>query len=116
MIIERKFLEAYQLLGKELKTLKDVLQTRKATRNQCCNNLLEYLFSPTGKPLFNKMVVVTKENSKDVDNFPKKKEDPGCFSVPITIKGFYVLEVMCDLGFYVIETMDIVIDAFTFPI
>jgi len=28
LITERKFLEAYQLLAKELKTLRDVLQTR----------------------------------------------------------------------------------------
>jgi len=44
------------------------------------------------------MVVVTKKDSKDEDNIPKKKEDPRCFNVPVTIKGFYVGEVMCDLG------------------
>jgi hypothetical protein len=71
---ERKFLEAYQLLAKELKTLRDILKTRKVTQNQCCNNLLECLFSPTGKPLFNKMVAVTKEDSKDENNFPKKRK------------------------------------------
>jgi hypothetical protein len=152
LISEHKLLEAYKLLAKELKTLRDVIQTRRVTINQCCNNLLEYLFSPTGKLLFNKMVAVTKENSKDGDNFPKEKKDVGCFSVPVTIKGFYVGEVMCDLGSSanmmslslfntiggmelkpcevrigladgslkneegVIETVDIVIDGFIFPI
>jgi len=52
-----------------------------------------------GKPLFNKMVAVTKEDSKEYEDiFPTKKEDPGCFSVLVNIKGFYVGEVMCDLG------------------
>jgi hypothetical protein len=85
-------------LSKVLKTLRDILKTRKVSQNQCCSNLLEYLFSPTGKPLFNKMVAVTKEENKDESNFPKKKEDPGCFSEPVTIKGFYVGEVMRDHG------------------
>jgi hypothetical protein len=138
---------------KECSNLRNVLQTKKVTKNPCCNNLLEYLFSPTGKPLFNKMVVATKEDRKHHDNEgPKKKEDPRCFGIPITIKGFYVREVMCDLGSSanmmslslfnkigrmklkpcevrigladgslknvegVIETVDIGVDGFTFPI
>jgi len=72
-------------LAKEFKTLGDILKIRKVTQNQCFKNLLEYLFSPTGKPLFNKMVAVTQKDSKDERNFPKKKEDPRCFSVPVTI-------------------------------
>jgi len=44
------------------------------------------------------MVDVTKNRKKYEEQSPNKKEDPGCFSVPFTIKGFYVGEVMCDLG------------------
>jgi len=99
------------------------------------------------------MIVVTQNFSEEYeDTSPKKKEDPGCFSVPVTIKGFYVGEVMCDLRSSanmmslslfntiggmelkpcevriwladgslknvegVIETMNIDIDGFTFPI
>jgi len=83
---------------KKLTTLKVILQNRKVTRNKCYNNLLEYLLSPTGKPLYVKLVVVTKDDNKKYGhNSPKKNEDPGCFSVPVTIEGFYVGEMMCDL-------------------
>ena len=88
-------------MGKGVKRESDgakYLKKWTVTQNQCCKNLLQYLFSPTGKPIFNKMVAVTKEESKDEINLPKKKEDHGCFSVPVTIKGFYVGELMCDLG------------------
>jgi len=85
-------------MAKEWSTLRDVLQTRKVTKNQCCNSLLDYLFSTTSKPLFDKMVAVTKEYRKNHDDEPpKKKEDPECFSIPVTIKGFYVGEMMHDL-------------------
>ncbi|AES66456.1 hypothetical protein MTR_2g069520 [Medicago truncatula] len=139
MMNDVKFLEEFELLVKELKTPRDVLQTRKVTRNQCCNNLLEYLFSPADKPLCDKTVVVTQKFSKKYeDTSPKKNEDPDCFSVPVMVRGFYVSEVMCDLVSSVnmmslslfnkiggmelkpfegvIETMNINIDGFTFPI
>jgi len=45
------------------------------------------------------MVVVTQDFSKKYeDTSPKKKEDLGCFIVPVMVRGFYVGEVMCDLG------------------
>ena len=150
---ESKVTEELEHTMKEWPNLRNVLQTKKVTKNSCCNNLLEYLFSYTGKPLFHKMVVVTKEGHKHhEDTSPKKKEDSGSFNVPLTIKGFYDGEVMCDLrssanmmslslfnkiggmevkpceariGLVdgslknvegVIETMDINIDGFTFPI
>ena len=99
------------------------------------------------------MVAVTKEDrKKHEDDSPKKKEDPICFRIPVTIKGVYVREVMHDLGSSanmmwlslfnkiggmklkpckvrigladgslknvegMIETVDINIDGFTFPI
>ena len=114
--------------------------------------MLQFLFSPTGKPLCDTIVAVTKNRKKYEDDSPKKKEDPGIFSVPITVKGFYIGELMCDLGSSanrislslfnkiggmelkpckvkialddgslknveaLIETVDINIDRFTFPI
>jgi len=96
---DTKILEELQQMVKELTTLKVLLQTRKVTRNQCCNNLLEYLFSPADKPLCDKVVDVTQDSSKKYeDTSPKKKEDPGCFSVIVIVKGYYVGEMMCDLG------------------
>ena len=60
---------------------------------------MDYLFSPTSKLLYEKIVTVAKEDRKKHDDEPpRKKEDPECFSIPVTIKGFYVGEVMCDLG------------------
>jgi len=92
LTIERKVTKALMHKAKEWSTLRDVLQTRKVTKNQCCNSLLDYLFSPTGKELCEKMVAVTKEDHKKHDGEPpKKKEDPICFSIPVTIKGFYVV-------------------------
>jgi len=48
-----KVIEALQQLVKEWKTLRVILQTKKVIENQCCNNLLEYLFTPTVKPIYN---------------------------------------------------------------
>jgi hypothetical protein len=59
---------------------------------------LDYLISPPGKTLREKMVAVTtKDRKKHDDEPPKKKEDLGGFSIPVTMKGFHVGEVMCDL-------------------
>jgi len=45
------------------------------------------------------MVFVTQDTHKKYeDTSPKKREDPGCFSVPVIVNEFYVGEVMCDLG------------------
>jgi hypothetical protein len=73
LITDNKVLEQFELLVKELKTLRDVLQTRKVSRNQCCNNLLEYLFSPAGKPLCDKTVAVTQKFSKEYEDTSPKK-------------------------------------------
>jgi len=62
---ESKLTEALKHMVKEWYNLRDVLQTKQVTKNQCCNSLLDYLFSPTGKPLFDKMVVVAKVNRKN---------------------------------------------------
>jgi len=95
---DNKILEELKQMVKELTTLKVILQTRKVTRNQWCNNLLEYLFSPVGKPLCDKVVVVTQDTSKKYENTsPKKKEDPGCFSLLVIVKRFSVGKVMGDL-------------------
>jgi len=48
---ESKVTEALKHMVKEWPTLRDVLQTRRVTKNQCCKNLLDYLFSPTGSHL-----------------------------------------------------------------
>jgi len=61
-------------LEKELKTLGDILKTRKVTQNQCFKNLLEYLFSPTDKPLFNKMVAVTRKIARMKEISPRKRK------------------------------------------
>jgi len=95
LVSESKVTEALNQMMKEFSTLKVRLQTRKVTKNQCCNNILEYLFSLTGKPLYDKLVVVTKDDhKKNEDNSPKKKEDPKCFSIPVAIKRLYVVDVM----------------------
>ena len=49
MVTESKVTEALEQMVKEWSTLKGILQTKKVTENQCCNSLLDYLFSPTGK-------------------------------------------------------------------
>jgi len=72
---------------------------QESDQESMLQELLDYLFSPTGKPLYDKMVAVTKEDRKKHEGeSPKKNEDPECFSIPVTIKGFYAGEVMCDLG------------------
>jgi hypothetical protein len=60
---------------------------------------MDFLSSPMSKPLYDKLVDVVKEDRKmHEDNSPKKKEDLGCFSILVTTKGFYVGEVIRDLG------------------
>jgi len=59
---------------------------------------LEDLLFLDGKPLDEKMVVVTKGYHKVFeDKPPLKKEDPECFNIMVTIKDFYLGEVMCVL-------------------
>ena len=99
LITDIKAIEALKKMVQEQSTLRVMLQTKKVAKNSCCNSLLEDIFSPIGKPLIDKMVVVARENRKKLkDEPPKIKEEPRCFSTPVTIKGFYVEEVMCDLG------------------
>jgi len=74
--IEIKVTKALKHMVKEWSTPRDVLEIRKVTKNQCCDNLLDYLFSPTGKPLHEKMAAVSKEDHKKHDNETlEKKED-----------------------------------------
>jgi len=73
LITDKKVLEEFKRLLKELKTLRDVLQTRKVIKNQCCNNILKYLFSPAGKPLCYKTVAVTQKFSKEYEDTSPKK-------------------------------------------
>jgi len=77
LVTESKVIGALKQMVKEWSTLSIILQTRKVTKNQCCNSLLDYLFSLTGKPLYDKMIYVTKEDHKrHEDEPPKKKNDP----------------------------------------
>lgn len=72
-----KVTETLQQMVKECSTLRVILQTWKVTENQCFNNLLDYLFSPTSNPIYDKLVVVAKEDRKEYQGqSPKKKEDP----------------------------------------
>jgi len=72
LVTDRKILKELKKMVKELTTLKGILQTRKVTKNQCCNNLLEYLFSLSGKPTYVKLVVVTNNNRKKT-TFQRKR-------------------------------------------
>lgn len=71
---DNKILEELKQMVKELTTLKVILQTRRVTRNQSYNNLLEYLFSPASKPLCDKVVVVTQDTSKKYEDTSTKKK------------------------------------------
>jgi len=52
-----------------------------------------------GKPSNDKMVVVTRDCCVVFKDKPlKKMEDLNCFNIPVTIKDFYLGEVICDLG------------------
>jgi hypothetical protein len=98
LVTKSKVTKALKQMVKEWSTLRVILQTKKVTKNQCCNNLLEYLFSPTSKPLYDKIIDVTKEDRNRLeDDSSKKKEVQRCFSILVTIKGFYVGEVLCDV-------------------
>lgn len=47
--------------GMKWSTLRVILQIRKVTKNHCCNNLLDYLFSPTGKPNYDNWSLLPKK-------------------------------------------------------
>lgn len=54
-----------------------------------CIKFMTYLLLPNGKPLEDAMIVVTKGCSTVFEDKPrKKKEDPGRFSIPVTIEDF----------------------------
>lgn len=59
---------------------------------------MTYLLLPYGNPLEDVMVDVIKGcRTVFKEKPPQKKEDPGWFNIPVTIKEFYLGEVMCDL-------------------
>lgn len=64
-----------------------------------CVNFMKDLLLLNGKPSDDKMVVVTIDYCVVFKDKPlKKMEDPGCLNNPITIKDFYLVEVICNLG------------------
>lgn len=75
---ESKAKEALHQLLELLTIFKLRLQTMKVGKvNQCCMSFLEYLFLPNGKPLDDKMVIVTKGCRIGFEDKPQmKKEDP----------------------------------------
>jgi len=68
LVIESKVTEALKQMVKEWFSLRVMLQTRKVTKNQCCNSLLDYLFTPIGKPTYDNIFAVTKEHCKKYED------------------------------------------------
>ncbi|AES98904.1 hypothetical protein MTR_5g074370 [Medicago truncatula] len=88
-----------ELVAHGMKNIQDQLERFAKDQEETQKRTNVYLFSPAGQPLCDKVVVATRDNSKKYeDTSPKKKENPGCFSVQVIVRGLYVGEVMCDLG------------------